>query len=172
MGVALGAPPARLLDVGSGAGIPGLVLAARWSSTRIVLLESSRARVTALLGVIGQLGWAERVEVAWDRAESRARRAGWRMAFPAVAARSFGPPAVTAECGGAFVEVGGRLVVSDPPDTPAGRWPDSDLGDLGLRVERREQVGEAHFTVLIREAPLAEEFPRRVGVPARRPRWR
>ncbi len=171
MGACVGDSPPRLLDLGSGAGIPGLVLAARWPGSRVALLEAARSRATALTAVIGRLGWTDRVRVVGERAELQGRIEGWRMGFPVVVARSFGPPAVTAECGGAFLELGGRLVVSDPPDA-GERWPVSGLQEFGLLLERRCDAEGAHFAVLTRGAALAEEYPRRPGIPARRPRWR
>ena len=46
-------------------------------------------------------------------------------------ARSFGPPAATAECAAPLLAVGGLLVVSEPPDGP-DRWPADALAALGL----------------------------------------
>jgi 16S rRNA (guanine527-N7)-methyltransferase len=103
-----------------------------------------------------------------------------RGEFDAVVARSFGPPAVTAECAAPFLVVGGRLVVSEPPGddrddegigasapTPP-RWPAKGLARVGL-------VGEAawtepfHYRSFVLERPCPDEFPRRDGVPAKRP---
>lgn len=179
----MGAPPSRLLDLGSGAGLPGLVLAWSWPDAEVVLLEANARRGAALESVIGRVGWGERVRVVVDRAETRARMAGFRGAFPVVVARSFGAPAVTAECGAGFLRVGGILVVSDPPqarpagsDPPEGgspRWPAAELAGLGLRRLRGCDAPQAHFTVLTRTAEVLDDaVPRRDGVPARRPRWR
>ena len=108
-------PPERALDLGSGAGVPGLALAGRWPDSRWMLLDANERRGALLVQAIADLGWVGRVQVVVARAEDAARDSGLRGAFDLVTARSFGPPAVTAECGAPFLSVGGRLVVSEPP---------------------------------------------------------
>jgi 16S rRNA (guanine527-N7)-methyltransferase len=87
-------------------------------------------------------------------------------------ARSFGPPAVTAECAAGFLPVGGLLVVSEPPadDEPEGRWPPAGLAELGFGPAARLGTPTAGFVRI----PCVEDhdrWPRRVGIPAKRPRW-
>ncbi len=101
------------------------------------------------------------------RAEDAARRADLRAAFDLVVVRSFGPPAVTAECGAPFLEVGGRMVVAEPPDQEP-RWPADGLAQLGLAPGRRVTEPSA-FQVLEQVAPCPDRYPRRVGIPAKRP---
>jgi len=56
--------------------------------------------------------------------------------FDLVTARSFGPPAVTAECGVQFLRIGGVMIVSEPPDdTDSQRWNIEKLAELGLSAE-------------------------------------
>lgn len=164
---ALGDPaPASALDLGSGGGVPGLVLASRWPRTRWVLLDSSRRRYDFLAEAVGHLGWSERLEVICQRAETAAHEESLRGRFEVVTARGFGPPAVVAECGGAFLAPGGRLVVSDPPAGPS-RWPAEDLARLGLVPASTE--GGFHYQVLTRTGTFPDGYPRRIGVPAKRP---
>lgn len=158
-------PPVRALDLGSGGGVPGLILARRWPSSSWVLLDSMARRTGPLQEAITELGMDDRVTVCCARAEDAARVAGLRGGFDVVTARLFGPPATTAECGGAFLVQGGRLLVSDPPEGPGGRWPPEGLAALGLAVD--EHV--LGCTVLRLVHPYPEDRPRRVGVPAKRP---
>ena len=65
-------------------------------------------------------------------AEDAGRDAEWRGGFDLVTARSFGAPAVVAECGAPFLRVGGRLVVSEPPSDGPTRWPVEGLAAVGL----------------------------------------
>jgi 16S rRNA (guanine527-N7)-methyltransferase len=158
--------PERALDLGSGAGLPGLVLATRWPGSRWVLLDANERRAAFLRRSVDALGLADRVMVERRRAEEAARAGPRRAAFDLVTARAFGPPAVVAECGAGFLRVGGLLVVSEPPHPPAGRWPAEGLEPLGLRLDERQDPGCVR---LRQHEPCPPRFPRRVGVPTKRP---
>jgi len=167
----VGAPPGRFLDLGSGGGIPGLVLAVDWSDARAVLLDAHRRACTFLQRAVPRLGLEERVAVACGRAEELARAPDLRGRFELVVARAFGRPAVTAECAVGFLEPGGRLVVSEPPGSPAGRWDPAALGTLGLSAPIIRRAAGATAAILELEGPAPERWPRRNGVPAKRPLW-
>jgi 16S rRNA (guanine527-N7)-methyltransferase len=90
-----------------------------------------------------------------------------------VTARSFGRPAVVAECAAPLLKAGGWLVVSEPPPPSKGgptgvRWPQEPLRQLGLSAgeEVHEEFG---YRVLRQLEPCPERYPRRVGVPAKKP---
>ena len=68
--------PRRFLDLGSGGGVPGLVLAAQWSDSEAVLLEASARRCAFLVDAAMELGCGSRVTVIRARAEDAGRRAG------------------------------------------------------------------------------------------------
>lgn len=133
----------------------------------IVLVDASERRTTFLQRAVDRLG-ASHVTVRRDRAEIVGRDPALRGAVDLVVARSFGPPAVTAECAAPLLRVGGRLIVSDPPDVSHGRWSPPVLARLGLGAPRRVRVPAA-FTVIEQSAPCPDRFPRRVGIPAKRP---
>jgi 16S rRNA (guanine527-N7)-methyltransferase len=159
----------RVLDLGSGAGIPGLVLAKQLPTTTFDLLDGRIERANALSRAVAELGLSGRVSVIGERAELAARRPDLRFGFDAVVARAFGRPAVTAECGAGFLVVGGAFVVSDPPEEPANeRWPAEGLAKLGL-VVAAAAPSAFHFTVLRSVAALDARYPRRAGIPAKRP---
>lgn len=179
----LAEPPGRFLDLGSGGGVPGLVLALHWPDSRAVLLDASARRCAFLAEAAEELGFGSRVSVVRSRAEEAGRRDGLRGEFDAVVARSFGPPAVTAECAAPFLVVGGRLVVSEPPGDDAAtadgsapaasapvapRWPAKGLARLGLAPEAA-WTEPFHYRSFVLERPCPDEFPRRDGVPAKRP---
>jgi 16S rRNA (guanine527-N7)-methyltransferase len=160
-------PPGRALDLGSGAGLPGLPLALLWPRTNLVLLDGSVTRTGFLTEAVARLGLSGRVSVVSERAEV-AGHGPLRSAFELVVARSFGAPAVTAECAAGFLEVGGRLVVAEPPGGDPGRWVSSGLSVLGLRAVRTI-VEPSAFQVLDPPPPCPTRYPRRTGVPAKRP---
>ena len=88
-----------------------------------------------------------------------------RGVFDLVLARSFGPPATTAECGAPLLRVGGILAVTEPPEATVARWPVEELGRLGLAP--RDRV--AAFQTLEQVSRCPDRFPRRTGVPRQRP---
>ncbi len=173
-------PPLRIVDLGSGGGIPGLVVAAAWPETTLVLLEANGRRAGFLRRAVPRLGLEPRVTVLEARAEAAGRDPANRGAFDGVLARSFGRPAVVAECGAPFLKVGGWIVVSEPPaedvregeareltETPS-RWPASALAEFGLEPAQVVREG-ASYQVLRQIKPCPSRFPRRNGVPAKRP---
>ena len=159
--------PTRLLDLGSGGGVPGLVLSSLWPEAHVVLLDASQRRVAFLDDAVTELGWRGRVEVVRARAEEAARGPTLRGGFDLVVARGFGPPPVTAECGAPFLRVGGRLIVSEPP-AGSSRWPADGLALVGLTTERTWDEPFSYRSLVLSHA-CPDRFPRRVGVPAKRP---
>ncbi len=169
---AAGPAPELVADLGSGAGIPGLVLAVAWPEAEGLLLDAGERRTAHLEEAVLELGLGERVAVVRGRAETVARDPAWRGRAELVVARSFGRPAVTAECAVGLLRSGGRLVVSEPPaaDT-AARWPAEPLAALGLGTAQAVEAGAAHFVRLERVGEPSERWPRRTGVPGKRPLW-
>ncbi|HLN06332.1 MAG TPA: RsmG family class I SAM-dependent methyltransferase [Acidimicrobiales bacterium] len=170
-----------VLELGSGGGLPGLVFAVEDPDLRLVLLDSSRRSTDFLRWAVAELQLSERVEVVNMRAEQAGRDGRYRGSFAAVVARSFGPPAVTAECAAPLLRVGGRLLVAEPPLDPssagsmsrdarraASRWPVEGCAEFGLvpELELREPFG---FAVLRQDHPCPERYPRRPGIPNKRP---
>lgn len=162
-------PPSRVVDLGSGGGLPGLVLADVWPEATFLLVEASARRASFLRRSVVGCGWADRVEVLEERVEAVGRdpaRRGWA---DLVVARAFGPPAAAAECAAPLLRVGGRLVVSEPPGDDSGsRWPEPHLADLGLGTSRAVREGFG-YRVSVQIRPCPDRFPRRVGVPVKRP---
>lgn len=93
-------------------------------------------------------------------------------------ARSFGAPGVLAECAAPLLQVGGLLVVSEPPleQVPEersevghpDRWPVGPLAELGLGLAGFIHAGFG-YQRLRQQSPCPERFPRRDGMPAKRP---
>ena len=161
-------PPSAFLDLGSGGGLPGLVLLQRWNS-RGVLNDSVLKRLQFLREVLELPGAPLHGEVMLGRAEEMARQSAFDAAFDLVVARSFGPPAVTAECASRFLTVGGVLIVSEPPDDEeVGRWDGDVLSQLGLKSLGRTRHGAA-FQVIQKVSPTPQAYPREIGVPKKRP---
>ena len=167
----LGHDPASLLDLGSGGGVPGLVLARSWPEIGVALVESGHRRCEHLRMEIERLGWTGRVEVIEERAERVAHSSELRERWELVTARSFASPAATAEIAAGLVAPGGLLVVSEPPALDPARWPADELGSLGFGPPSYEAVGQAHFACFVKMHDAPTDVPRGVGRPGKRPRW-
>jgi len=147
----------RVIDLGTGGGVPGLVLAAVLPGTAVVLVDARTNRTDFLERVVGRLGWGDRVTVEAARAEDLGRSPAWRGQTAAVVARSFGSPSVTAECAAPLLAVGGQLVVSEPPEDVGDRWPAAGLALVGLALDRSPTAGMASCTLV---TPCPSRFPR------------
>ncbi len=163
--------PATALDLGSGGGLPGLVVGACWPQCRVVLVEAGQRRAEFLSSEAARLPQLDHVEVLRGRAEELAREHALRQRFEVVTARSFGPPAVTAECGSPFVLPGGLMVVSEAPEGNGDeRWPGDGLAQLALVNGGVLRIDDRFgYRVLRKVGSSVDRFPRRTGVPGKRP---
>ncbi len=131
----------RLLDLGSGGGVPGLPLFLRHSHLGGVLLDASEKRCAFLSWAVTELDLQDRVDVRRGRAEELAHEIDLRGSFDVVTCRGFGPPSATVEGAVAFLSNGGVLVISEPPE---GRtWAVPQLAAVGLeQLFPQEWAGE------------------------------
>lgn len=154
----------RLIDLGSGGGVPGLIIGRARPDLELVLLDAMGKRCRFLEAAVRALEL--QASVVEGRAES-VGRGPLRASAEVVVARSFGRPAATAECAAPLLRPGGLLLVSEPPDTPE-RWPADGLQLVGMTpLDRLPDAPTVQRIVLT--APCDERFPRRDGVPAKRP---
>jgi 16S rRNA G527 N7-methylase RsmG len=121
-----------VLDLGSGGGVPGLIIAVRRPDLRLTLLDRRTARTDLLLRLVSRLGLSERVAVIAGEATKIGLDAHYFGQFDTVVCRSFGTPSTTARCARPFLSPQGRLVVSEPPDSEA-RWDHPRIAALGFR---------------------------------------
>lgn len=154
-----------VVDLGSGGGVPGLILGVARPDLRLWLVDATAKRCRFLEAAVAALGLS--AEVVEGRAEDVGRSAR-RECADAVVARSFGAPAATAECAAPLLRMGGILVVSEPPAPDPARWPANGLAPLGLELGDRSGGSPVTQTLhQVRRCPDA--YPRRVGLPAKRP---
>jgi len=159
----------RAADLGSGGGVPGLPLALRFVAWKWTLIDSSVRRAGFLRDAVRSLGLEDRVRVVADRAETVGRNATDRSSFDVVVARSFGRPAVVAECGAPLLRVDGLAVVSEPPGGAPDRWPVAGLATVGMVPGPPVLARGWAYQLLRQSAPCPQRYPRRVGVPTKRP---
>lgn len=168
-------PVGRMVDVGSGAGFPGLVLAIAKPEWHFVLLDSASKRVDFLSYVSGELGLGN-VAVRQARAEDAAREAGFREAFDVATARGVAELRVLAEYCLPFVNTGGLFLAMKGPDCDAEIASAGNAMEvMGGRIEGTDRFelpdsGGRRTLILVRKtAATPHQYPRRAGVPERRP---
>jgi 16S rRNA (guanine527-N7)-methyltransferase len=98
------------------------------------------------------------VTVVTARAEQAGRDPAWRGRLDAVVARAFADPPTTAECAAPLLRLGGQLVVSDPPDPPADRWPRAGVALVGLV---RDDLIAGSVVSFTQASPCPDRYPRR-----------
>lgn len=155
----------RVVDIGSGGGVPGVVMAILRPDLRVTLLESDVRKGGFLIHVAGLLRLPG-VEVDHARAEDAGRRPGSRETFDLATSRAAAPPEVLIELALPLLRIGGSLcaLVAAAPATLAscsaaaaacgGGAPEAPVDGV-LRVEK--------------VSPTPAGYPRRSGVPGRRP---
>src|SRR6202034_241076 len=98
-------PGDRVVDLGAGGGLPGLVLAMSCAGLRMTLVEGSTRRGAFLQGAVRHCELEERVDVAVERAEVLGSDPQFRGHHTVVVSRSFGSPGETAECASPLLSV-------------------------------------------------------------------
>jgi 16S rRNA (guanine527-N7)-methyltransferase len=167
----VGGVPTRFVDLGSGGGVPGLVLALTWAEVEGRLLDGQLRRVRFLTEALEDLGIDDRVEAVHGRAEELAHRPELRQLADVVTARSFAPPGITAECGVGFLRPGGILLVAEPPEDVGDRWPAGPLESLGLVDAGITRSPAGSVRCLRLAGDLRPSIPRRAAAMQRRPHF-
>lgn len=152
-----------------------MLAATTWPDTAWTFVDAQTKRTDFLLAAAEGMGLGERIDVVNERAEIVARDDAQRGAYDVVVARSFASPAVTVECAAPLLRVGGLLVVSEPPASPVeARWPMAGIAEFGFGPAVAHTVhGESptHLAVMVLTSASPDRYPRRVGIPAKRPRF-
>ena len=162
------------IDVGSGAGFPGIPLAIALPQVHFVLLDALDKRVKFLQSAVDALGLnAEAVHL---RAEDAARRPEFREQFDIALARAVAPLNVLAEYLLPFVRTGGQMLALKGPDaenelTQAG----AAIALLGGGTGYIEPVSipgrdwSRRLVAVEKQSPTPEKYPRRAGMPEKKP---
>ncbi len=171
-----GCPPGlRLIDVGTGAGFPGLVLKIACPSWRVTLVEAVGKKAAFCQHMVNLLGLKE-VEVLHARAEELGHAPAHREAYDWAVARAVARLPILAEYLLPLVRVGGRMLAQKGETGPAeAQEAEYAIRVLGGELERVVPVAvpgvaeDRYLIVVHKVAPTPAQYPRRPGIPAKRP---
>jgi 16S rRNA (guanine527-N7)-methyltransferase len=169
------APPARVVDVGSGAGFPGLPLKIIYPSMQLTLVESIGKKVDFCRHVIQTLG-LEGVQVIQERAEALGQMPEHRQQYDWALARAVAVMSVLVEYLLPLVRVGGAALAmkgeSAPAEAHAAEHATRLLGGhlrKLIPITLPGVVEDRYLVVIDKVAATPNAYPRRVGMPAKHP---
>lgn len=172
---AMPAESPRTIDIGSGAGLPGLPLAIARPEMSVTMLDSSLKRTAFTREVVARIG-LKNAEVDCIRAEDAGRGQDHRERFDCVVARAVAPLPTLVEYALPFLRDGGIFVAQRGPkaaeeSTSAGFAITELNGRLGevMKVEVPLLQAERYLVVIEKTGPTPARYPRRCGVPLKRP---
>lgn len=165
----------EIIDIGTGAGFPGLPVAIARPDWQITLLDASGKKIDFLNSLIDNLGF-ENVTAITARAEEIGQQSQYRSRYELALARAVAPASVCAEYALPLLKVGGLAVLY------RGQWSDEETESLSITVKKLGGIVDfverfttpltrslRHSLYLRKIAPTPEKFPRPVGVPGRKP---
>ncbi|MCA1554066.1 MAG: 16S rRNA (guanine(527)-N(7))-methyltransferase RsmG, partial [Chloroflexi bacterium] len=165
----------RLIDIGAGAGFPALPLQIVRPEWRVTLLEATRKKCDFLAHISKRLGLAN-ARVIWGRAESVAHQVSVREQYDLVVARAVAELNVLVEYMLPFARVGGQCVAwkgeTIQSEVNAAKGAIEKLGGQLQTVEQLHVPGveaKHHLVVVAKVAPTDPTYPRREGVPSKKP---
>ena len=162
----------RVVDVGSGGGLPGLALKLARPELLVTLIDSDQDKAAFLIQAAARMR-LDGVEVVGRPAEEVGHDERFREAFDAAVARALAPMAVLAELCLPLVRVGGRLLAqkTGKEDVTSATRAIEVLGGAldGVAPARSPARREGTVVVVRKVAATPAAYPRRPGVPRRRP---
>lgn len=163
-----------LLDLGTGAGLPGIPLKICRPSSKLYLMDSNRRKINFLRRTVDRLG-LQQVEFLHGRAEEFGRNENYRGSLSLIVSRAVAPAAILAELALPLLTEKGILLLYK------GRRGDEEafqaagaISRLGGKLERnweyRLPTGEARTLLLFKKiVPTPQAYPRSPGRPAKKP---
>ncbi|XP_073035761.1 uncharacterized protein [Primulina eburnea] len=164
-----------VIDVGSGAGLPGLILAIACPGWKVTLLESMNKRCVFLEHVVGSIGM-QNVQVIRERAENLGQNPAFRESFDIAVARAVAEMRVLAEYCLPLVRVGGLFLAAkghDPQEEVTRAERAIHLMGASLLqacfVESHSKYGQRTAIICRKNGPTPKNYPRVPGTPSRAP---
>lgn len=165
----------KVIDIGSGAGFPGLPLKIYNDKLNFVLLDSSLKRIGFLQAVIDELG-LRNVVCLHARAEDAARDTRFRETFDVAVARAVAPLNVLVEYALPFVKLGGTFLAlkgmrfEEEIDLAAAAVKELGGGSVTFRRIKLPYIDDVRAAVLVKKlAATKKKYPRKAGTPTKKP---
>lgn len=164
-----------LIDVGTGAGFPGMVLAMALPELQVTLMDAQEKRLKFLEAVMDQTG-TKNVTLIHGRAEEWGRKKEYREQFDVAVARAVAPLNVLSELLLPFVRTGGRMVCWKGPalkqEMEAGRRAAHLLGgrlEMPVAYQIAGRDWEHYLLPVVKVQGTPKNYPRRPGMPKEKP---
>lgn len=168
-------PPGRLIDIGTGAGFPGIPLKIVLPGLHLTLVESVGKKADFCRYIVSTLG-LDRVDVVQSRAEDLGQDSAYRERYDWAVARAVAALPVLAEYLLPLVRVGGSVLAQKGESGPAEvNSAENAIRMLGGKLRQLHTVtlpgvaDERYLIVLDKIAATPPRYPRRAGVPAKTP---
>ncbi len=166
---------ATVIDVGTGAGFPGIPLKIAFPKLELVLLDSLNKRIKFLNEVIDKLG-LEKIETIHGRAEDYGRDVKYREKFDFCVSRAVANAATLSEYCLPFVKVGGSFIpyksgkIDEELETgrKAIRALGGDIKEI-IRFELEEAEADRALVVIKKVEKTPGRYPRKAGIPSKEP---
>lgn len=165
----------KIIDVGSGAGFPGIPLAIEYPNIQVCVTDTLRKRTNFLQEVVDALS-LKNVKVVWSRAEDLAHDPSYRASFDIATARAVANLSTLTELCGAFVHKDGWFI----PYKSAAVDDEISLaknacGQIGLKLDRvynyslSQDMGARSLLIYKKISTTPDRFPRKAGTPSKKP---
>ncbi|UCC16807.1 MAG: 16S rRNA (guanine(527)-N(7))-methyltransferase RsmG [Dehalococcoidales bacterium] len=165
----------NILDIGTGAGLPGIPLNIAITAIKLTLVEATRKK-TEFLHYVSRILNLKNVEVITGRAEELAHNADYRACFNTVVCRAVASMATLAELTLPFCPAGGTVIAPKKGDIrkeinqalKAIETLGGSLREVRL-VEISDLIDDRYLVVIDKVSPTPDQYPRRPGIPEKRP---
>lgn len=163
-----------LVDIGTGAGFPGLAIKLFYRDIKMSLVDSNSKKCVFLNHISNLLRFKD-VEVLWNRAEEIGRDISYREKYDFACCRAVSTLSAISELCLPLIKVGGSFIASKGKELSEIKEAEAAIGILGGKIEKIENVKypffkeEKNIVIISKIANTPEKYPRRTGMPQKRP---
>lgn len=163
-----------LIDIGTGGGFPGLALKIFYKELKITLVEAS-SKKCVFLNYISNCLKMKNVNVVWGRAEDVGKDIFYREQYDYACCRAVAGMSAISELCMPFVKIGGVFVASKGKDTTEIKQAATAINYMGGKIEKIEKIKYSFFSeeknivIISKDRQTPEKYPRRNGIPQKRP---
>ncbi|SRR5579883_853988 len=167
--------PWKVIDIGTGAGFPGVPAAIAQSMWTVTLLDATRKKIHFLDQLLADLQMPNAIPIV-GRVEAIGRQQGHRQTYDLALIRAVAPAAVCAEYALPLLKIGGNAVLY------RGQWTDTEtasltaaVATLGGKIDAIDAFktpltdSDRHCVYIQKVASTPDEFPRAIGIPTQKP---